>query len=97
MEHFVNHKVCIRSFWAPDACTLVGAKSYVCILYGSQSAPLLLLWLGEVKGTSLAMTQGKTLPVLAHIPMFRVPTVLPRVPSAVLPMASERALRGLQL
>ena len=26
MEHFVNHTVCIRSFWAPDACTLVGAN-----------------------------------------------------------------------
>ena len=31
-------------------------KAYVCVLYGSPCAPLLLPWLGEVEGTSLAMT-----------------------------------------
>ena len=31
-------------------------KAYVCILYASPCAPLLVLWLGEVEGTSLAMT-----------------------------------------
>ena len=48
-------------------------------------APLLLPWLGEVEGTSLAMSQANALPVPAHVPMFRVPTVLPRVLSAVPP------------
>ena len=56
-------------------------KWCVCLLYGSPCAPLLLPWLGEVQGTSMAMVQGKYSPVLAHIPMFRVPTVLLRVPS----------------
>ena len=32
-------------------------------LYGSPCAPLLVLWLGEVEGTSLAMTQAKASPV----------------------------------
>ena len=48
-------------------------------------APLLLPWLGEVQGASLAMIQGKESPVTVHIPMFRVSTVLLRVPSAVPP------------
>ena len=90
MEHFVNHTVCIRSFWAPDVCTLVGAKSYVCILYGSQIAPLLLTWLGEVQGTSLAMAQCKALPDPTRILMFRVPTVRLRVPSGVPPVGTRR-------
>ena len=30
-----------------------------CILYASPSAPLLVLWPGEVEGTSLAMAYGK--------------------------------------
>ena len=34
-------------------------KAYVCILYASPCAPLLVLWPGEVEGTSLAMAQGK--------------------------------------
>ena len=34
-------------------------KWCVCLLYGSPCAPLLLPWLGEVQGTSLAMVQGK--------------------------------------
>ena len=58
-------------------------KAYVCVLYDSPCAPLLLPWLGEVEGTSLAMSQAKASPVPAHVPMFRVPTVLRRVPSAV--------------
>ena len=60
-------------------------KAYVCILYASPCAPLLVLWPGEVEGTSLAMAQAKASPVPAHVPMFRVPTVLRRVPSAVPP------------
>ena len=59
-------------------------KVYVCVLYDSLCAPLLLPWLGEVEGTSLAMSQAKASPVPAHVPMVRVPTVLRRVPSAVL-------------
>ena len=62
-------------------------KAYVCVLYASPCAPLLLPWLGEVDGTSLAMSQAKISPVSAHVPMFRVPTVLRRVPSAVPPTA----------
>ena len=58
-------------------------KAYVCVLYDSLCAPLLLPWLGEVEGTSLAMYQAKTSPAPAHVPMFRVPTVLRRVPAAV--------------
>ena len=58
-------------------------KAYVCVLYDYLCAPLLLPWLGEVEGTSLAMSQAKASPVPAHVPMFRVPTVLRRVPSAV--------------
>ena len=38
---------------------------------------------GEVEGTSLAMSQANTSPVPAHVPMFRVPTGLRRVPAAV--------------
>ena len=34
-------------------------KAYVCILYASPCAPLLILWPGEVEGTSLAIAQGK--------------------------------------
>ena len=60
-------------------------KANVCVLYDSLCAPLLLPWLGEVEGTSLAMYQAKASPVPAHVPMFRVPTVLRRVPSAVPP------------
>ena len=58
-------------------------KAYVCVLYDSPCAQLLLPWLGEVEGTSLTMSQAKTSPVPAHVPMVRVPTVLRRVPSAV--------------
>ena len=57
----------------------------VCLLYGSLCAPLLLPWPGELEGTSLAMAQGKASPVLVVAPIFRVPTVLQRVPSAVPP------------
>ena len=55
-------------------------KAYVCILYASPSAPLLVLWPGEVEGTSLAMAQGKASPVPAPAaaPMFRVSAVLRR-------------------
>ena len=35
-------------------------KADVCILYASPCAPLLVLWPGEVEGTSVAMAQGKT-------------------------------------
>ena len=55
----------------------------VCVLYDSPCDPLLLPWLGEVEGTSMAMSQAKALPVPAHVPVVRVPTVLRRVPSAV--------------
>ena len=37
----------------------VSLKAYVCILYASPCAPLLVPWPGEVEGTSLAMAQGK--------------------------------------
>ena len=37
-------------------------KAYVCVLYDSPCAPLLLPWLGEVEGTSLAMSQAKASP-----------------------------------
>ena len=37
--------------------------AYVYILYAFPSAPLLVLWPGEVEGTSLAMAQGKASPV----------------------------------
>ena len=68
------------------------SRSYVFILYGSQSAPLLLPWLKEAQGTSLAMVQGKAPPVPAHILMFRVPTVLLRVLSRVLPKGQKCAI-----
>ena len=58
-------------------------KASVCVLHDSLCAPLLLPWLGEVEGTSLAMYQAKASPVPAHVPMFRVPTGLRRVPAAV--------------
>ena len=51
---------------------------YICILYASPCAPLLVLWPGEVEGTSLAMAQGKASPVPAPEPMFRVSPVLRR-------------------
>ena len=35
----------------------------------------MLPWLGEVEGTSLAISQANASPVPAHIPMFRVPKV----------------------
>ena len=35
-------------------------KWCVCLLYGSQCAPLLLPWLGEVQGASLSRTQAST-------------------------------------
>ena len=60
-------------------------KAYVCVLHDSPCAPLLLPWLGEVEGTSLAMTQAKASPVPAPAPMFRVSPVLRRLPSAVPP------------
>ena len=65
-----------------ESCVHDGLKAYVCVLYDSPCAPLLFPWLGEVEGTSLAMSQSKASPVSAHVPMFRVPTVLRRVPSA---------------
>ena len=58
-------------------------RSYVCVLYGSPCAPLLIPWLGKVQGTSLAMTQGKTSPAAALDVMFRVHTVLLRGPLRV--------------
>ena len=58
--------------WEADGALVLSLS----ILYGKPRAPLLLPWLGEVQGVSLAMTQGKALPVLAHTLMFRVPTVL---------------------
>ena len=60
-------------------------KAYVCVLHDSPCAPLLLPWLEEVEGTSLAMSQAQASPVPALAPMFRVPPVLRRVPSAVSP------------
>ena len=53
-------------------------KAYVCVLYDSHCAPLLLPWLGEVEGTSLAMYQAKASPVPAPEPMLRVSAVLRR-------------------
>ena len=68
-------------------------RSYVYILYGSPCAPVLLPWLGEVTGTSIAMIKCKALPVPARILMFRVPTVLLRALSAVPPTAPTGARR----
>ena len=62
-------------------------KAYVCILYASPCAPLLVLWPGEVEGTSLAMAQGKASPVPAPEPMFRVSAVLRRYDADVPPTA----------
>ena len=62
-------------------------KAYVCILYASPCAPLLVLWPGEVEGTSLAMAQGKASPVPAPAPMFRVSAVLRRYDADVPPTA----------
>ena len=62
-------------------------KAYVCILYASPCAPLLVLWPGEVDGTSLAMAQGKASPVPAPAPMFRVSAVLRRYDADVPPTA----------
>ena len=62
-------------------------KAYVCILYASPCAPLLVLWPGEVEGTSLAMAQGKASPVPAPEPMFRVSPVLRRYDTDVPPTA----------
>ena len=90
VEHVGSHKVCLRSFLAPTGVhgpTRVAhasePRSYVCILYCPQRAPLLLPWLGEVEGTSLAMSQAKASPVPALAPMFRVSPVLRRLPTAV--------------
>ena len=57
-------------------------KAYVCILYASPCAPLLVLWLGEVEGTSLAIYQANASPVPAHVPMVRVSAVLRRYDDA---------------
>ena len=62
-------------------------KAYVCILYASPCAPLLVLWPGEVEGTSLAMAQAKASPVPAPAPMFRVSAVLRRYDADVPPTA----------
>ena len=62
-------------------------KAYICILYASPCAPLLVLWPGEVEGTSLAMAQGKASPVPAPEPMFRVSPVLRRYDADVPPTA----------
>ena len=62
-------------------------KAYVCILYASPCSPLLVLWPGEVEGTSLAMAQGKASPVPAPEPMFRVSPVLRRYDADVPPTA----------
>ena len=76
-----------------ESCVHERLKAYVCVLYDSLCAPLLLPWLGEVEGTSLAMYQAKASPVPAHVPMFRVPTVLRRVPSAVPPTVADHRER----
>ena len=65
----VPRKVLISSYESVESelCRLVVHKSfvyecskaYVCILYVSPCAPLLLPWLGEVEGTSLPMSQAK--------------------------------------
>ena len=84
--------------WAPHTARCNGSSDtkrkihYVCLPYGSPRALLLLPWLKELQGTSLAMTQGKTLPVTAHIPMFRVPPVLRRVLSRVLPAVENERI-----
>ena len=71
-------------------------KAYVCILYDSQCAPLLLPWLGEVEGTSLAIAQGKASPVPALLAMYRVPPVLQRVPSRVPPAVKNARIHNLR-
>ena len=63
-------------------CVHERLKTYVCVLYDSPCALLLLPWLGEVDGTSLAMPQGKALPVPAPEPMISVPPVLRRYDAA---------------
>ena len=65
-------------------------KAYVCILYASPCAPLLVLWPGEVERTSLAMAQGKASPVPAPAPMFRVSAVLRRYDADVPPTRDGR-------
>ena len=71
-------------------------KAYVCILYASPCAPLLVLWPGEVEGTSLAMAQGKASPVPAPEPMFRVSAVLRRYDADVPPTAVGATPRMLE-
>ena len=70
-----------------ESCAHDSLKAYVCILYASPCAPLLVLWPGEVEGTSLAMAQGKASPVPAPEPMFRVSPVLRRYDADVPPTA----------
>ena len=65
-------------------------KAYVCILYASPCAPLLVLWPGEVEWTSLAMMQGKASPVPAPAPMFRVSAVLRRYDADWTPTCRRR-------
>ena len=67
-----------------------------CILYASPCAPLLVLWPGEVEGTSLAMAQGRACccsPVPRPAPMFRVSAVLRRYDADVPPTAVEACYR----
>ena len=94
VEHLGRHKVCIRTLFnvhvAMTRATRRGhdcLKVYVCILYASPCAQLLVLWPGEVEGTSLAMAQGKASPVPAPEPMFRVSAVLRRYDADVPPTA----------
>ena len=74
-----------------------GLKAYVCILYASPSAPLLVPWPGEVEGTSLAMAQAKASPVPAPEPMFRVSAVLRRYDADVPPTAVGACCRRARL
>ena len=80
-----------------DVCIHAGQpsqpRSYVWFLYASPCALLLLPWLGELEGTSLAMVQASASPVLVVEPIFRVPPVLRSGADGELPTA-RRACDG---
>ena len=85
-QHHNSYKY-IANGWLHEYMGHDSLKAYVCILYASPCAPLLVLWPGEVEGPSLAMAQGKASPVPAPKPMFRVSPVLRRYDADVPPTA----------
>ena len=89
VEHMVGRKVCICSFWAPKGVHASHTRRSPEATYAYFTAHHVLHCCSHgmvrCKGTSLAITQGKTSPAAALYPMFRVPTVLLRVPSGAPP------------